>query len=179
MSKADIKLKTLISQEAIKLRVSELGKEITNHYAHISEPLVLIGILKGSIVFFADLIREIKLPLQIEFLSASSYGNAFDSSGQVKVNHNFTQSIENKNLIIVEDIIDTGLTMEVLLNYFSEKKVASSAICALLQKPKKNIKGIKIDFLGFNIPNDFVVGYGLDYMELYRNLPYLGVLEGV
>ena len=166
----------LLTEEQIKERVRELGKQITEEYKD-TNGLVVIGILKGSSIFFADLIREIKVPMEIDFMAVSSYQDASVTSGEVKIIKDTTISIVKKNVLFVEDIIDTGFTMAKVKEIFMERGANSVKLCALTSKPERRKIHINIDYLGFEIPNEFIIGYGLDYAEKYRNLPYIGVLK--
>lgn len=168
-------LDVLISRERLADKVAELGARITEDYR--GKDLVLVGVLKGSFIFFADLIRTIDLPVQIDFLSVSSYGGNTSTSGVVKFNQDLSRPIVDKHVILVEDIVDTGLTMKYLLENFETRKPASLAVCSLLEKPSRARVSIDIAYKGFTIPDEFVVGYGLDYDERYRNVPWLGVLK--
>jgi hypoxanthine phosphoribosyltransferase len=165
----------LLDADQLAARVAELGAEVTAAYA--GESPVLISVLKGSIVFLADLVRQVDLPLSIDIMEVSSYGAATESSGQVRILKDLSQPIEGRHVLVVEDIIDTGLTLNYLLRYLREKNPASLRICCLLDKPARRLSEIDIDFRGFSIPDRFVIGYGLDYDERYRNLPYVGVLR--
>lgn len=171
----DIK-KILFSKEEIKARIEEMGKQITEDYKD-AKSLIVIGILKGSCVFYADLIREIKLPIEIEFMSVSSYQDSSMSSGEVKIVKDVGTSIALKHVLFVEDIIDTGFTMSKVMEMFKERGAASVKLCSLLSKPDRRKVEIDIDYLGFTIPDEFVIGYGLDFAERYRNLPFVGVLD--
>jgi hypoxanthine phosphoribosyltransferase len=166
--------KTLFSKEKLEQRVKELGAEITRDYK--GKDLIVVGILKGSFIFMADLVRAIDLPLQIDFLGLSSYGDEQETSGVVKITNDLSKPIDHKHVLIVEDIIDTGLTMKYLLEMLQTRSPSSVKICALLEKPENARTKIDIAYKGFAIPNEFVVGYGLDYAGLYRNLGYIGVL---
>lgn len=168
-------LKVYISAEEIRKKVKELGKIITKDY--MGEEVTVVGVLKGSVIFLADLIREIKLPLMIDFLELSSYGNEYKSSGVVKIVKDLTHSVENQNVLIVEDIIDSGLTMDYLIANLKTRHPKSIKICSLLFKPSNLSVNLKIDYTGFTIENRFVIGYGLDYKGGYRNLEYIGYLE--
>lgn len=169
-------LKVLLSEEQIRVKVKELGELITRDYQ--DKELLVVGILKGSVVFMGDLIREIKLPLQIDFMEVSSYGGtATESSGAVRILKDLKSNIEGKNILIVEDIIDTGLTLSYLLDILEARKPGSMKICTFLNKPSRRKVNLKADYNGYDIPDEFVVGYGLDYAEAYRNLPYIGVLK--
>lgn len=162
-----------ISEEKIKQRVKELGKQITADYQ--GEELVVVGVLNGAFVFCADLIREIKLPLYMEFLGASSYGDSTSSSGNVKITLDLKKDIQGKNILLVEDIIDTGLTISNLFDIFKSRKPKSIKLASLLFKPARLKHPVAIDYLGFEIEDKFVIGHGLDYAGRYRELPYIGV----
>jgi hypoxanthine phosphoribosyltransferase len=170
------KIRELLSQEKIGARVRELGAEIARDYE--GKELVLVGVLKGSFLFIADLARAIPGDaVQIEFLGLASYGDATRSSGVVQITADLTKPVAGKHVVVVEDIVDTGLTMEYLLDNLRTRHPASVKLCSLLHKPDRAVKQIAIDYLGFTIPDLFVIGYGLDYAQRYRNLPYIGVLE--
>ena len=166
---------TMLSREEISKRVSELGATITKEYADKS--LVLICVLKGSFVFAADLARAIDLPLRIDFLGVRSYGEGTESSGVVQITQDLSRPIEHEDVLIVEDIVDTGLTVAHLMDLLRTRQPRSVKICALLHKPARSRIQMKIDYLGFTIEDKFVIGYGLDVAERHRNLPYIGVLE--
>ena len=169
----------LIDAEALKTRIKELGQEITKDYDGIEPPICLVGILKGSFLFMADLARSIERHVTCEFIAISSYGDSTESSGIVQITRDLTESIEGKDVLIVEDIVDTGLTMSYLLENFRTRKPRSIKICSLLVKPENSQCAINVDYTGFTIPNKFVVGYGLDYHAgRYRNLPFVGVYCG-
>jgi hypoxanthine phosphoribosyltransferase len=165
----------LLTEEQIQARVAELGAQLAEDYA--GRDPVLISVLKGSIVFLADLVRGMDIPLSIDIMEVSSYGAATESSGQVRILKDLSNPIEGRHVIVVEDIIDTGLTLNYLLRYLREKAPASLRICCLLDKPARRLTEIPIDYVGFTIPDRFVIGYGLDFGERYRNLPYVGVLR--
>ncbi len=165
----------LISKEQIAARVAELGAQIAHDFA--GKELVLVGVLKGAFVFVSDLARAIDLPLTIDFVALSSYGEATESSGVVKITSDLSRPIEGKHVLVVEDIIDTGLTMRYLLDNLATRHPASIRICGLLHKPARARTKIPIDYLGFPIEDKFVVGYGLDAAEKYRNLPFIGVMR--
>lgn len=167
--------KILLTEEEITNRVKELGQQITKDYA--GKDLVLVGVLKGSVVFLADLARQIDCPLSLDFMSCSSYGNSSESSGVVRILKDLDRSIEGKDVLVVEDIVDTGTTLHYLLGNLRSRKAASVRLATLLNKPERRITDVSVDYNGFNIPDYFVVGYGLDYAERYRNLPYIGVLK--
>jgi hypoxanthine phosphoribosyltransferase len=165
----------LLTGAQVGARVAELGVEIAADYAD-RQP-VLVSVLKGSIVFLADLMRAIESPVAIDLMELSSYGDSTETSGQVRILKDLSGSIEDRDVIVVEDIIDTGLTLNYLLRYLRERRPASIRICCLLDKPARRLADIEIDYRGFTIPDRFVVGYGLDFDERYRNLPYVGVLR--
>ena len=165
----------LYTEEQIAKRVAELGAELTRDYAG-KNPLV-IGILKGASVFTTDLIRHIDTPMQLEFMVVSSYGSGTKTSGSVKIRKDADADMRDRHVIICEDIIDSGVTMSNLFPLFATRKPASLKLCALLSKPSRREVEIKIDYLGWEVPDEFLVGYGLDYAEHYRNLPCIGVLK--
>ena len=169
--KSDMK-ELLFDEETIKNRVEELGKEITKHYENDESELVVVGILRGSTLFFADLIRFVNLPISIDFMAISSYGNS-SQSGIVKIVKDLEADVTGKNILIVEDIIDTGKTLKYLLHYFQERGAKTVKVASMLDKPERRLVEISGDFVGFEVPNDFIVGYGLDYNQSYRNLPYI------
>jgi len=169
------RIRTLIDEATIASKVKELGRRITE--AHRGHEVVLVPVLKGSFVFAADLARAIDLPLSIEFFACRSYGDGTESSGVVQITYDLTKPVEGKHVIVAEDIVDTGLTMTYLLENLATRKPGSLELCSLLHKPARTKVPVKIDHLGFTIEDVFVIGYGLDYGEKYRNLPYLGVLE--
>jgi hypoxanthine phosphoribosyltransferase len=166
----------LISSDAITRRVAELGASITADYKAIggTENLVVLGVLKGSVIFLADLVRHIELPLTMDFIGVASYGDATVSSGVVQITQDLTKPIEGKHVLLVEDIVDTGHTVAYLLENLGTRHPASVKLCSLLHKPDRAEREVSIDYLGFTIPNKFVVGYGLDVAQRYRNLPYIG-----
>ncbi len=168
-------LEVLISKEQIAQRVRELGAQIERDYEN--KELVLLGVLKGSFLFISDLARAIDLPLSVDFIGLSSYGEATESSGVVKITSDLSRPIENKHVVIVEDIVDTGLTMRYLLDNLATRRPASVKLCTLLNKPSRARTKIPIDYLGFQIEDRFVVGYGLDAAEKYRNIPFIGVMK--
>jgi hypoxanthine phosphoribosyltransferase len=170
----DIK-EILLTEEDIRNKVDELGEKITKD--HQDEELILIGVLKGANVFMSDLMRKINKPIEIDFISVSSYGHSTESSGVVRILKDLDSEIEGKNVIIVEDIIDSGLTLNYLIQNFKTRKPKSVKICTLLDKPERRKVDIKIDYKGFVIPDEFIVGYGIDYAEGYRNLPYVATLK--
>ncbi|MGH2446741.1 MAG: hypoxanthine phosphoribosyltransferase [Candidatus Limnocylindria bacterium] len=165
----------LLDTETLAARVAELGSELEADYA--GRDPVLVSVLKGSLVFLADLMRAMDLSCSIDLMEVSSYGSGTETSGQVRILKDLSSSIEGRDVIVVEDIIDTGLTLNYLLRYLAERHPASIKICCLLDKPARRLAEIQIDYRGFTIPDRFVIGYGLDYDEHYRNLPYIGVLR--
>jgi len=167
-------IEILFSHEKIATRVQELGARITEDYAQ-AEELYLVGILKGSFIFFADLARQIDLKIKCEFMGISSYGASTESSGIVQITSDLTCSIENKDILIIEDIVDSGLSMNFLCKNLATRRPRSVRICTLLDKPENRKVAVDVDYVGFQVPNLFVVGYGLDLAEQYRNLPYVGV----
>jgi hypoxanthine phosphoribosyltransferase len=165
----------MLTAEQIAARVRELGAQIARDYA--GRNLVLVCVLKGSFVFAADLARAIDLPLRVDFLGVRSYGEGTESSGVVQITQDLSRPIEHEDVVIVEDIVDTGLTIAHLMDLFRTRQPRSVKVCALLHKPARAKISVKIDYLGFTIEDRFVVGYGLDFAERYRNLPYIGVIE--
>lgn len=167
--------KVLVDEITIRKRIRELGDVINREYAR--KDLLLVSVLKGSIIFMADLIRAITIPHEIDFMATSSYGAGISSSGVVRILKDLNNSIEGRNVVLVEDIIDSGHTLSYLLRILQERRPASLRIMTLLDKPERREVAIHVDWVGFSIPNEFVVGYGLDYDEIYRNLPFIGVLK--
>ena len=169
--------KVLLSEEQIQNRVREMGQEIARDYAGKNPTMVCI--LKGAIMFYTDLLRNMDIPLSMDFMAVSSYGNKTKSSGEVEIRKDLSTSIENKHVIIVEDIVDSGFTLSYLTRMLISRGAASIKLCTLLDKPNHRAPGItlKADYSGFEVGNEFVVGYGLDYAECYRNLPYIGILK--
>ena len=165
----------LITEEQLKIRVAELGKEIEKDYQ--GKEVVLICILRGSFVFIADLCRSIDLPCVVDFMAISSYGSGTTSSGKVAISKDLASDISDKHIIVVEDILDTGNTLSFLLDILAQRKPASIRLCTLLDKPERRVRQVEVHYSGFTIPDAFVVGYGLDYDEHYRNIPYIGVLK--
>lgn len=167
----------IVTQEEMRARIRELGRQITADYEH--KDLILIGILKGAYAFYADLARAIRLPLKVDFLVVSSYAGKGKSSGKIKVLTELTEDIAGRDVLLVEDIVDSGCTIQHIRKTLGAKKPKSIKVCALLSKPARRQVEVEVDYVGFNIPNKFVVGYGLDYQQKYRNLPYLAVLDKV
>ena len=168
-------IKTLISEEKLKERIRELAKEIDRDYA--GKEIHLICVLKGGAYFMTELSKYITIPVTIDFMAVSSYGSKTVSSGIVKIIKDHDEPIEGREVLIVEDIVDTGFTLSYLLEMLRDRKPASLKLCAMLNKPDRRIREVKIDYLGFDIPDEFVVGYGLDYDQHYRNLPYIGSIK--
>ncbi|HET6380575.1 MAG TPA: hypoxanthine phosphoribosyltransferase [candidate division Zixibacteria bacterium] len=171
---ADVE-EVLLTEAQVRERVVELGVQLTADYAD-RDP-VLVSVLKGSIIFLADLVRAMPIPLSVDLMEVSSYGDATETSGQVRILKDLSGSIKGRHVLVVEDIIDTGLTLNYLLHLLRDRKPASLRVCCLLDKPARRLADIEIDYRGFTIPDRFVIGYGLDYAERYRNLPYIGVLK--
>jgi len=169
------RLTTLIAQDEIARRVRELGAEISRDYRE--GDLVLLSVLKGSFMFLADLVRTIDVPLTVDFMRVRSYGSRTETSGVVEITADLTAPVQGKHVLFVEDIVDTGLTMAYLVDNIRTRRPLDVRICSLLHKPARKLVETRIDYLGFTIPDRFVVGYGLDYGEKFRNLPYIGTIE--
>lgn len=169
------KVRILITREDIQKRIPELANEIRRDFPN--EPLHLVGVLKGAVFFLSDLARNLPGNVSFDMIAVSSYGKGAQTSGQVKLTRDLDSSIEGKTIIVVEDILDTGLTLRYLLNIFQQRKPKQMRVAVLLDKPERRIAPVKADYVGFTIPNEFVVGFGLDYSERYRNLPEVGVLS--
>ncbi len=165
----------LIDEDRLQERIRELGDELSRDYA--GRELLLVGVLKGAVFFMADLMRSLTVPCEIDFMAISSYGAATDSSGVVRILKDLDINIEDRHVLVVEDIIDSGLTLSYLLRNLESREPASLEICALLTKPDRREIDVPVRYVGFEIPNKFVIGYGLDFAERYRNLPYVGVLH--
>lgn len=170
-------VRVLVSEQDVDARIEELGKKISEDYA--GKQVHFICILKGSVFFMCELAKRITVPVTMDFMSVSSYGDGTKSSGIVKIAKDLDETLEGKDVIIVEDIIDSGRTLYYLMDVLQQRKPKSMRLCTLLDKPERRVKNVKVDYVGFNIPDEFVVGYGLDYAQKYRNLPYIGVVEGV
>lgn len=169
-------LSVLITEEDLKVAIERLGQELTRDYQ--GKEVLVVGILRGAALFMADIIREMDVYLEIDFMDVSSYGDAFESSNEVRIIKDLDSSIEGKDILIVEDIIDTGRTLKYLIDLFKFRKANSVKVCSLLDKPARRVMSeVQVDYIGVEIPNEFVVGYGLDYKQKYRNLPYIGVLK--
>jgi hypoxanthine phosphoribosyltransferase len=167
--------RTLIDEQRLRNRVAELGVEISLDYA--GKDLLLVGVLKGAVFFMADLMRHLTIPCEVDFMAISSYGASTDSSGVVRILKDLDINIEGRDVLVVEDIIDSGLTLSYLMRTLEARQPASLEICALLTKPARREIEVPVRYTGFEIPQEFVIGYGLDYAERYRNLPYVGVLD--
>ena len=165
----------LIDADALQARIAELGAEVSADYA--GRDLLLLGVLKGAVFFMADLMRRIEIPCEVDFMAISSYGAATDSSGVVRILKDLDINIEGRHVLVVEDIIDSGLTLSYLVRTLEAREPASLEICALLTKPERREIEVDVRYVGFEIPNRFVIGYGLDFAERYRNLPYVAVLH--
>lgn len=170
----DIK-EVLFTEGQIRDKIKEIGKKISTDYKE--KDLILIGILKGSVMFMSDLMKEIAIPCSMDFMAVSSYGNSTESTGRVKILKDLDFSVEGKDILIVEDIIDSGITLAYLKEYLYSKKPNSLEISTLLNKPERRKINIEAKYTGFNVPDAFLVGYGLDFAEKYRNLPYIGILK--
>jgi len=167
----------VVTQEQMRTRIREIGKQISADY--VGKDLVLVGVLKGAYAFYADLARAIRIPIRVDFIIVTSYGSKAKTSGKVKLVTELTEEIKGKDVLLVEDIVDSGLTVQYLVKTLSKRKPRSIKVCTLLSKPERREVEVQIDYEGFKIPNKYVVGYGLDYQQKYRNLPYLAVLDQV
>ncbi|MGE0642714.1 MAG: hypoxanthine phosphoribosyltransferase [Nitrospira sp.] len=165
----------IVTQEQMRSRIRELGRQISTDYA--GKDLVLIGVLKGAYAFFADLARAIRIPVRVDFIIVTSYGARSKTSGKVKLVTELTEKITGKDVLLVEDIVDSGLTVQYLTKALAKKKPKSIKICTLLSKPERRVVNVQVHYVGFRVQNEYVVGYGLDYQQKYRNLPYLAVLD--
>ena len=171
-----LNLETLISEEKLQARIAKLGAQISKDYE--GKELVVLFILKGGVMFMTDLVKHITVPLKMEFMVVSSYGDEYKSSGLVKIIKDLDEPIHDKNVLIVEDIIDSGRTLAYLTKMLGERKPASLKLCTLLNKEEERVTDVKVDYTGFKVGNEFVIGYGLDYKQYYRNLPYVAVNKG-
>ena len=171
------RVKVLVPEEDVAKRIKELGEQISKDYA--GKQVHLICVLKGGVFFMCELAKRITVPVSMDFMSVSSYGDGTKSSGVVKIAKDLDETLEGKNVLIVEDIIDSGRTLYYLMDILSKRNPKSMKLCTLPDKPERRVKDVKVDYVGFNIPDEFVVGYGLDYAQRYRNLPFIGVVEGV
>lgn len=166
-----------ISEEEIKKKIKELGKKITEDYKNVEGKLLLVSVLKGAVVFMTDLMREIDLPLSIDFMIVSSYGSSTVSRGNVKIVKDLDINISDYNILIVEDILDSGYTLSKIIEMLKTRNPKSLKLCTFLNKPDRRVANVELDYCGFVIPDEFIVGYGLDYDEKYRNLPYVGIIH--
>lgn len=167
----------LLSTEQIQARVRELGEQISREYQ--GEEILVVGILKGAFVFCADLLRTLKVPTQVDFMAVSSYGQSTESSGVIKILKDLDASVTGRHVLLVEDIVDSGLTLRYLREYLEHQDPASLKICVLLDKPSRRKTSVVVNYTGFSIPDEFIVGYGIDYAEQYRHLPYIGLIGEV
>lgn len=165
----------IVTQEQMRSRIRELGRQISTDYT--GKDLVLIGVLKGAYAFFADLARAIRIPVRVDFIIVTSYGSQSKTSGKVKLVTELTEDIKDKDVLLIEDIVDSGLTVQYLTKALAKQKPKSIKVCTLLSKPERRVVNVPLQYIGFRIPNQYVVGYGLDYQQQYRNLPYLAVLD--
>lgn len=170
-------IRELVSEKAVNERIVELGKQISKDYE--GKQVHLICVLKGGVFFMCELAKRISVPVSMDFMSVCSYGDDTKSSGVVKIVKDLDEAIEGKDVLIVEDIIDSGRTLYYLIDILKKRNPKSVHLCTLLDKPERRVKDVKVDYVGFNIPDEFVVGYGLDYAQKYRNLPFIGVVEGL
>ena len=170
-------VKVLLSEEEVAKRIEELGRKSSEDYA--GRQVHLICVLKGGVFFMCELAKKISVPVSMDFMSVSSYGDGTASSGVVKIAKDLDEALEGKDVLVVEDIIDSGRTLYYLLDILAKRHPNSMKLCTLLDKPERRVRDVTVDYVGFEIPDEFVVGYGLDYAQKYRNLPYIGVVEGV
>ena len=171
------RINVLITEADVDARIEELGKRISEDYA--GKSVHLVGILKGSVFFMCELAKRITVPVSMDFMKVSSYGDGTESSGIVKISKDLDDSLEGKDVIVIEDIIDSGRTLSYLMEVLNHRKPNSLRLCTLLDKPDRRVIDVDVEYVGFSIPDEFVVGYGLDYAQKYRNLPYIGVVEFV
>jgi len=176
MNHSNYEIDEMISAKSIAARVEALAKEISEHFAD-TDKLVVVGLLRGSFIFIADLVRELDLPVEVDFLEASSYGNSTESSREVRILKDLRGEIEGRDVLVVEDIVDTGHTLHHVLHLLEAREPARLMTCALLDKPSRRETGVKADYIGFEIPDEFVVGYGIDYAQRNRNLPFIGAVR--
>lgn len=170
-------VRVLVEEEEVAKRIRDLGEQISKDYE--GKEVHLICVLKGGVFFMCELAKRITVPVSMDFMSVSSYGDDTKSSGVVKIVKDLDEAIEGKDVLIVEDIIDSGRTLYYLIDILKKRNPKSVHLCTLLDKPERRVKDVKVDYVGFNIPDEFVVGYGLDYAQKYRNLPFIGVVEGL
>lgn len=170
-------VKVMIPEAEVAKRIEEIGKKISEDYA--GKQVHMICVLKGGVFFMCELAKRISVPVSMDFMSVSSYGDGTSSSGVVKIAKDLDETLEGKDVLVVEDIIDSGRTLYYLLEILQKRHPNSMRLCTLLDKPDRRVRDVKVDYVGFEIPDEFVVGYGLDYAQKYRNLPYIGIVEGV
>lgn len=168
-------IKVMLSEEQVNTRIKELGEQISKDYA--GKEVHMVCVLKGSTFFTCELAKRITVPVSLDFMSVSSYGNGTASSGNIKIKKDLEESLMGKDVLVIEDIVDSGRTLSYLLELLGSRQPASLKLCTLLDKPDRRITDVKVDYTGFRIPDEFVVGYGLDYAQKYRNLPYIGIVE--
>lgn len=171
------KIRVLLTEEEVNEKIKKIGEQISKDYA--GKSVHMICVLKGGVFFTCELAKRITVPVSMDFMSVSSYGDGTKSSGVVKIAKDLDETLEGKDVLIVEDIIDSGRTLYYLMDILAKRKPKSMKLCTLLDKPERRVKDVRVDYVGFNIPDEFVVGYGLDYAQRYRNLPFIGVVEGV
>lgn len=171
-----LKLETLISEQDIQRRIEELGAQVSKDYE--GKEIIMLCVLKGGVMFMTDLAKRVTVPMKMEFMAVSSYGDEYKSSGIVKILKDLDEPIDGKHVLIVEDIIDSGRTLSYLKNILEGRNPSSVKICTLLDKPDQRVVDVEVDYVGFTIPDSFVIGYGLDYQQFYRNLPYIAVNKG-
>ena len=171
------KIRVLLTEEEVNEKIKKIGEQISKDYAGKSDHMICV--LKGGVFFTCELAKRITVPVSMDFMSVSSYGDGTKSSGVVKIAKDLDETLEGKDVLIVEDIIDSGRTLYYLMDILAKRNPKSMKLCTLLDKPERRVKDVKVDYVGFNIPDEFVVGYGLDYAQRYRNLPFIGVVEGV
>jgi hypoxanthine phosphoribosyltransferase len=170
-------ISVLISEEDVAKRIEEMGRQISEEYE--GKQIHMICVLKGGVFFMCELAKRVSVPVSLDFMSVSSYGDGTASSGVVRIAKDLDESLEGKDVLVVEDIIDSGRTLYYLLDILAKRRPASMKLCTLLDKPDRRVRDVKVDYVGFEIPDEFVVGYGLDYAQKYRNLPYIGIVSGV
>lgn len=170
-------IRVLIPEKDVAVRIEEMGRQISEDYE--GKQVHLICVLKGGVFFMCELAKKINVPVSLDFMSVSSYGNGTSSNGVVRIVKDLDESLEGKDVLVVEDIIDSGRTLSYLLEILEKRKPKSMRLCTLLDKPDRRVRDVKVDYVGFEIPDEFVVGYGLDYAQKYRNLPYIGIVDGV
>lgn len=171
------KIRVLLTEEEVNEKIKKIGEQVSKDYA--GKSVHMICVLKGGVFFTCELAKRITVPVSMDFMSVSSYGDGTKSSGVVKIAKDLDETLEGKDVLIVEDIIDSGRTLYYLMDILAKRKPKSMKLCTLLDKPERRVKDVRVDYVGFNIPDEFVVGYGLDYAQRYRNLPFIGVVEGV